>query len=364
MRLRLVRLVAAIALLTPAAAPAQDFGLVTGLFSEINDITIFFQFGGVHSSTDLRTPSPVCCLTGAGTEVLLNLRTSETGITYELGLGASYLRGFEAREPSLDLRGSLRALPTISLYGSTPRAFGTDLVSSYLGLNFGLLELWHAQAYDPGGERWSVRAQTFELGTTAGIYLNRGPFSGLFFEGSYRLRRFPTIEWSPASAQALPPEWPRSLDFSGPLFNLGWQFSVGREAPSADPRFAGTWLAERLDGQPLPGALGARPGDAPELRRELTGAVLSLSPHPDSEGGRYELVLLVRETGRLETGAVGMRSPAPQPETGGYTHEGGRLLLRPDDAPAAAHEGLRADGMLHLRLHGTAHLLVLRRTDG
>jgi hypothetical protein len=350
------------AILAPSPAAGQDFGLITGLFRDVRELTIFHQFGGLHDSPDLQTRSPFCCLSGAGTEVLLQLRESEGGITYELGLGASYVRGFQAVEPSLDLRGSLRALPTISLYGSHPRPFGTDLLSSYLGLNFGLLELWHAQAYTAAGERWSVRGQTFELGSTAGVYLNRGPLSGLFAEGSYRVRRFPTVEWSPAVAQPLPAAWPRSMDFSGPLFAVGWQFSLREDAPSVDPASAGTWLAERMDGQALPAVLSEdRMATGSPLRRELTGAVLSLSPTGDSPGGRYELTLLVRETGRMEDGAPGVRSPPPQPEDGTYAVEDGRLVLRPDAAPDAAHVGLRSEGLLHLRLHGTGHMVVLRR---
>jgi hypothetical protein len=364
MRSLLGRAAAAAALLVPGAAQAQDFGLVTGLFRDVNDISIFFQFGGVHNSSELATRSPVCCLTGGGTEVLLNLRSSEGGITYELGLGASYLRGFQAQEPTLDLRGSLRALPTISLYGSHTRPFGTDLVSSYLGLNFGLLELWHAQGYAPGGERWNVRAQTFELGATSGVYLNRGPFSGLFVEGTYRLRRFPTLEWTAAGGEPLPPAWPRSLDFSGPLFSVGWQFSLRDDRPPADPAFGGVWLAERMDGEPLPVVLSEARGDeGAVVRRELTGAVLSLSPAGEAPGGRYELALLVRESGRVDA-APGIRSPAPRPEVGTYAVEGGRLVLRPDDAPEGAHVALRAEGLLHLRLHGTGHLVVLRRAGG
>ena len=215
---RLVAAAAVVVLATPA--PAQDLGLVEGLFREVSAVTVFYQSGGVRGSEQV-TGGP---LHGAGSEVLVNLRSTPT-VSYELGLGASFLRGYAAREPSLDLRASLRALPTVSLYATREGLFGP--VSAYLGGTFGLVELWNAQAYGPSGQPWDVEARTFELGASGGLFLSAGPLSGLFVEGGYRSRDFHSVRWSSRAEEALPLEWPRSLDFSGPIVSVGWQVQLG-----------------------------------------------------------------------------------------------------------------------------------------
>jgi hypothetical protein len=216
--LRRASLVAVLACASPAAA--QDLGLVEGIFQEVSAVTVYYQTGGVPGSREVSSGA----LHGAGSEVLINLK-SEGGVTYELGLGASFLRGYRADEPSLDLRASLRALPTISLYVTRDALPGP--FSAYLGGSFGLIELWNAQAYGPSGQPWDVQARTFELGGSLGLYLNRGALTGLFVEGGYRSRDFHAVRWESRGGEELPLTWPRSLDFSGPLLSVGWQVQLG-----------------------------------------------------------------------------------------------------------------------------------------
>jgi hypothetical protein len=226
-RIASVLAVLATLLLAPAPAAAQDLGLVEGLFREVSAVTVFYQTGGVPASREVSSGM----LHGAGSEVLINLR-SAGAVSYELGLGASFLRGYRADEPSLDLRASIRAFPTVSLYATREGLFGP--ASAYLGGSFGLVELWNAQAYGPSGQPWDVEARAFELGASAGVYLSRGPLTGMFVEAGYRSRDFHSVRWVSRGEEALPLAWPRSLDLSGPLVSLGWQVQLGAAAEEED----------------------------------------------------------------------------------------------------------------------------------
>lgn len=225
--LRSHRAVLAAALAAAAPAAAQDLGFVEGLFEEVTAVTVYYQTGGVPGSAEVSSGA----LHGAGSEVLINLKSSGA-VSYELGLGASFLRGYRADEPSLDLRASLRALPTVSLYVTRDSLLGP--LSAYVGGSFGLIELWNAQAYGPSGQPWDVTARTFELGAALGLYLNRGPLTGLFVEGGYRSRDFHSVRWESRADETLPLAWPRSLDLSGPVLSLGWQVQLGTEAAGAE----------------------------------------------------------------------------------------------------------------------------------
>ncbi|HEX2208733.1 MAG TPA: hypothetical protein VHG93_13730 [Longimicrobium sp.] len=326
---------------TPAAA--QDLGLVEGLFDEVSAVTVFYHVGGVPSSDEVGGDG---VLSGAGTEVLINL--AQAGDTeFELGLGASYLQGYEAVEPSLDLRTSLRALPTISLYASRPI---TGALDGFLGGSFGLAELWNAQAYDASGNVWDVEARTFEVGGSAGLYLGLDGLPGVYGEAGWRVRRFPSVKWTSHGEEPLPAEWPRSLDFSGWFVSLGVQLRLDEEDDDdrrdaiTPPAPAGVWLLERVDGAGLPAALDA--SDAP---LHVLHGVLRLTPGEDEEKkgqGTYTLEMNVR--GRSE--------PALRTESGTYTTTGGILHLSAPGGPAQTRRVERLAGRLYLQWNG--HVLA------
>lgn len=341
---------AAAAALALAAAPAhaQDLGMIEALFDDVSAVTVFYQAGAIPASDDVTSDGP---LHGAGTEVLINL-TSTATMSYELGLGASYLRGYQSAEPTLDLRATLRALPTISLYATRERVAGQ--LSAYAGGSFGLVELWNAQAYGPSGQPWDVEARTFELGGAAGVYVAGGLLRGLFVEGGYRFRQFHSVKWASSADEELPAEWPRSLDFSGPVLSLGWQLQLADEEEDvavAPPAPAGTWMLERVDGAPLPALLDS----AATGRREVLHGVLRL--RPEAEGrGTWALDLHLRDrAGTLRTGQPDLRLHAVQ-EQGTYVAEGGILRLTADAAPAQAQRAERLAGRLYL--HWGGHVLA------
>lgn len=336
--------------LASVPAAAQDLGLVEGLFEEVSAVAVSYQLGGVPASDEIGTDG---VLNGAGTEVLINL--AQAGETeFELGLGASYLQGYEAVEPSLDLRTSLRALPTVSLYASHPVAGAVD---GFLGGSFGLVELWNAQAYDAAGNAWDVEARTFEVGASAGVYLGLEGLPGVFGEAGWRFRRFPSVRWSSQNDEPLPAEWPRSLDFSGWFVSLGLQLRLDegkdhdREAGITPPAPAGVWMLVRMDGAALPVALDS----AGMPRNEVVHGVLRLEAEDDSTG-TYALELNLRRH------PASQAAPAPLVETGDYTSRETAatrqhvLTLLPRVETTRARTAERLAGRLYLQWNG--HVLV------
>ncbi|HYR11312.1 MAG TPA: hypothetical protein VEQ60_26255 [Longimicrobium sp.] len=338
-------------------ARAQGLGLVEGLFDEVSAVTIFYQGGLVPFSDEVTTDGGM--LHGGGTEVLINLK-SGGGISYELGLGASYLRGYQAEEPSLDLRASLRALPTVSLYTT----WESEPVSRYLGLGFGLVELWDAQAYGPSGQPWDVEANAFEVVLSGGFYLEETFAEGLFVEGGYRFRNFHSVKWTATDdADALPASWPRSLDFSGPFLSLGWQLQLDqdedddREAGITPPAPAGVWTLERMDARALPVVLDSTSAEW----TTVVHGVLRLEAG-DESAGSYTLDLNVRQHPRTNESPVAMVR-----EVGSYTSSETAaarthvLTLVPTNAPERIRSAERLAGRLYLTWNG--HVLVFAPGD-
>jgi hypothetical protein len=330
---------------TPAAA--QDLGLVEGLFDEVSAVAISYHLGGIPTSDEIGSDG---LLHGAGTEVLINL--AQAGKTeFELGLGASYLQGYTALEPSLDLRTSLRALPVVSLYASHPVTADVD---AYLGGSFGLAELWNAQAYDASGNAWDVEAHTFEVGASAGLYLGIGGLPGVFTEAGWRFRRFPSVEWTSHDEEPLPVEWPRSLDFSGWFVSLGLQLRLDedgdddREAAITPPAPAGVWTLERIDAAELPVTLDStRTGTT-----RVVHGVLRLEAENDSTG-TYTLDLNLRHSPRSQELVVPV-----QREVGTYTSREKAstrahvLTLMPGGSPLQTWSAERLAGRLYLNWKG------------
>lgn len=247
-------LACALAALSSTPASAQ-FDFLTGLFEEVNSITIAVQGSQITRSGGVRARESECLgfgICGMTAEVLLDL-PSVSGADLELGLGSSVLRGFAATEPSLDLHGSVRAFPTISAYATLPESWGMGLFSPYAGASFGLAELWHARGYDDAGTEYELNAETFEYGVVAGVYLLKP--AGLFVEGGFRWRSFASVDWTlpEAAEERLPAGWPRDLDLSGWHVSVGWQFrlrdgedppAVTNPEPPSPPRpAAGEWSA-------------------------------------------------------------------------------------------------------------------------
>ena len=150
----------------------------------------------------------------------------------ELAIGYTELRGFESARAGVDMRGTLRELPAVSLYFNHLPA-GDDsnkTLSWYLGFRTGLADLHSLRGYigNPNDgvadSIYSGGGTTFQFGLLAGGVLDFGPLS-VFFEPSITRRRFSSIEWTGISgtiADALP----RALDMSTWALAMGAQISI------------------------------------------------------------------------------------------------------------------------------------------
>ena len=214
---------AGILLLTPAAAQAQFLGPLEGLFRKIDGVTVFGSLG-ILESTDLLDMDEAMgykVMRGVGVEVLIELQEMDPDSLrwgLELAFGADYMTGFVAREPTLDLRGSLRGLPTLSVYAAPPLEYYG--YSVYIGVTVGFVQLWNANGFDPENRQYGIDGNTFQLGGSFGLYT---PI-GLFVEAAYRNRNFRSVQYDlPGGVDSLPQGWPRSMDMSVVQISLGFQ---------------------------------------------------------------------------------------------------------------------------------------------
>ena len=249
------------AALGPGSASAQ-IGIYDALASRFSDVSFYGHVGDVAGRSDGVT---VDRLTGFGIEVLLEIgRTTrivgppapqadsvelrwtgmevlrdgtgaadtintydvvpiatvvprETIWTFELGVGYGQLSGFESSVPGLELKGSVRDLPTVSLYASY------EPTGTYFGLRSGFMKFQGLQVFDAAGESFQGSAEGFMAGAALGQAIEMLSFN-LFVEGGYAIRPFPSIEWSGGT---IPAGTPRDMSLHGWNVAAGIQFSLG-----------------------------------------------------------------------------------------------------------------------------------------
>lgn len=248
-----VALVAPVAATSPAAA---QFGLVESLFERVTDISFYASRGAL-------APRPAAVraahgLKGFGVELLfqvgaatrrvapppdtLVLRLKErrvthsgaradtvdtydiaepadTGLeevwTFELALGYGQLTGFELADRTVELHGSVRELPAVTLYASHVAS------GAYAGVRTGLIQTHALRLYDADGASHQGSAEAFELGGALGWTRElAGVFP--FLEAAWTARSFPSVEWD---TDVLPAAAPRELRLSG------WSVSAGVQVP-------------------------------------------------------------------------------------------------------------------------------------
>lgn len=218
-----IRFLALALLLVPLSVQAQFTDAIGGLFNKVNSIVFYTQMGALSDNSVIEGTVADFGVIGLGSEVLIDL-PSYGGSEFELSLGTNYLRGFAATEPTLDLRASVRTLPTIAVYAAFVGVSDDSALQPYAGVSFGFAELWNASGYAPDGTVYALAANTYEIGITGGVYINGTFVNGLYVEAGYRVRNFESLNWA---TDALPNGWPRSIDTSGFVVNLGWQFRIG-----------------------------------------------------------------------------------------------------------------------------------------
>lgn len=149
------------------------------------------------------------------------------GLQIEMALGYSQLAGFQSTSPDYELRGTVRELPALALYGTLSFAEFPH-VKPFAGLRSGLIQLHNFQALLQTAPDTRVAylgsAQVFQLGGAVGLAIGMEPLH-LIAEYAYNVRRFPSIQWTGTGAP-LPENLPTELDFTGPSVSLGVQIHV------------------------------------------------------------------------------------------------------------------------------------------
>ncbi|HEX6573700.1 MAG TPA: hypothetical protein VF042_01925 [Gemmatimonadaceae bacterium] len=211
------RSIAAVAFaLIPGVSGAQE--MITRIFEKATDIAPFFQVSSISSDSNLDTRASA--MLGYGAEILFALKDdAKAPFSVELALGFNYLSGFRSKNADIDLRGSMRTIPELSVYATYQK---TGLIEPYVGVHTGLLDLWHVQSYDTEGRQYKIDSESFQAGVTSGIVIH-----GIWMEGSYRFRNFPSLDYTaPEGVDVLPAAFPRSIDLSGWTLRAGYQFSI------------------------------------------------------------------------------------------------------------------------------------------
>lgn len=330
-------LAAAFLMLAPRPLAAQ-FDAITALFKEVHSITLYGQGAyvedpNVDGESECAFLSGTLC--GIGTEVLIDVGGSGAGSHVELGLGASFLRGLTSKRGDMEFNAGIRSFPTISAYITDvfPQLGALEV---YTGASIGLIDLQNAQTYDTNGVERGVAGSTFEFGVPVGFYVDLGgPLrgAGVFAEGSYRWRRFASLDYTLVDADSgrTPSNWPRELDLSGATLALGLQFRL-KQDPKPVPML---WTLATADAQAPPATVAAMAGG----QRQVLFGMLTLTPDTAKAkrdtAGTYHLEVHSRS---VTLGAEGVVQEIDRRETTGergrYLMTAARLTLTPDSTPA------------------------------
>ena len=225
---RLVLVVGVCLFALPQKGRAQDAASILGTLGKF---VSGFESGVVFVAPTGFMYSDVLEERGELQQVGIALRNPKVGVT----VGFDVLTGFRAQEESLDLRGSITALPTIStFYDTYQHPVGSVLPTTTLGLGVGLSQLQDVRAALPqatGSDR-AVRASG--NGYHANVSLALG-FSfgtvGFYVENSLRYTRFPSLDWTDEKSFVPPAGWPTSMDLWTGTLRIG--VGIGTSKPAA-----------------------------------------------------------------------------------------------------------------------------------
>lgn len=137
--------------------------------------------------------------------------------TFEVGLGYGQLTGFESATEGLELKGSVRDLPALSLYASY------EPLGAYFGLRSGFMRFQGLQIIDAEGVSYAGSAESFLAGLAVGQAFQVMDLF-VFLEGAYTFRSFPSVSWG---NDVPPPGTPREISLSAWSLATGVQFGIG-----------------------------------------------------------------------------------------------------------------------------------------
>lgn len=301
------------------SATAQELGFLTSAIRNIHSVSLSIDRGLLLDDENISIDEDACDISricGMSAEILLDV-PSPKGTHVEVGIGASYFRGFrEAKGAPIELRGAVRSFPTISAYVTKEGQRRDGGIDPYLGVSFGISDLWNVQAYDSDRKEYALKGQTFDYGAEVGVFYPIRGSLGAFAEVRYRRRQFPSVDWS---GDVVPTGASRSFDFDAVVLALGAQVRMNDDGAAA-PGFVGTWALARMDGKELPGLLtqtAHHTGTAVDgsTRVEVVSGELTVGPIP-KRGARVEsgyMITLWERTVTLDSNARQIAATAPTP---------------------------------------------------
>jgi hypothetical protein len=220
-------------------------GLIEGLFRNLDNIGGFWVYGGflprstVMTAGNPNAPQRQSGLQGPGLAFTFHMgaagreprrpraraERADTAPSwrFELALAYSHVTGFRSRDPSFDLRGSIRELPRLAWFAEW---HPERRLSPYFGVHMGLVALQSVAIYDSSGALYPVGGSTWEVGGSVGTALNFTAGSeafAVFIEPGYTLRNVVSLDWGGQNSKTIPARFPRSLRFTG------WEIAAGVE---------------------------------------------------------------------------------------------------------------------------------------
>jgi len=341
----------------PDLLTGQDLTFLTNVFKSVNSITLSDDHGWLTSHPNVSTAGRDCGmgnLCGGSAKILFDV-TSPKRYQVQVGFGASYFRGMhESPGSPVEVRGALRSFPTIFAYLKDTGRRVDRGIDPYIGVNFGISELWNVQAYDSSGTEYALKAQTFDYGVSMGFYRPVYRSFGVFVEGGYRRRQFASVDWS---SSPVPPGGPRAFHLDAYTLSVGLQVRISEAARTA-PAYKGAWLLSRFDGKELPGVLEQhQPTGAGGERTEVINGTLQI------DSSTYRITIWRRKV-TLDTSGGVVSSPDPEPviyDTGRVEEdrEEDRLILRSAKVPSDVIQVFRVESDVACFVNG--HILQFRR---
>jgi hypothetical protein len=204
-----------------AQDPTSIFTALGKFVSGFKGAEVFFSPAGSIRSDELKER-------GELQQIGVVLDNPKLGIT----VGFDMLSGFEAKEESLNLRGSIIALPTVEkrIDLDLPRV-GNVLPTTTLGFGLGLSQLQDvrteipqtltaARAVKANGSGYHVEASA-SVGVSFGDVL-------MYVGNSLRYTRFPSIDWIEEKSIVPPAGWPTSMDLLTSTVRIGIVVAAGK----------------------------------------------------------------------------------------------------------------------------------------
>jgi hypothetical protein len=147
----------------------------------------------------------------------------------DVGLGYSEFSGFSAVDNTFEIRGAVRELPAVSVFGTVSSDTEHSPFRKLLirvGIRSGLIQLNDVQAIDPvgdgNGDVYFGTGQTFQLGGVAGVAVAWKKEIYPYVEYMWMRRKFQSVQWTFTDENHTVPErFPRELNFSGPSLSVG-----------------------------------------------------------------------------------------------------------------------------------------------